>query len=260
VAWSSSGDFLAVSTSGAFGEGRIRVFSWPGMAPVRESETDVMAADYAAIDDQGSVFWFAADMDPNSAAPSQLWRLGPAGTPTKVDGFVRDGPYSGLVWTTGGLVSMESDPGPPERSRLVKLALAQPKAPPVGLTPWTARLWSSFWADPSGQWLVWDEYDDAGAPQDFIVLHDGIKQVVRPPGYGGREMTLSPDRSSVIYQRSETARLTMLDVKSGTIEGELSQLEFYGGEVSQDGILAGLTAHGPGEPNKLCLLDVSARL
>lgn len=73
-------------------------------------------------------------------------------------------------------------------------------------------------------------------------------------------MTLSPDRTSLIYQRGETATLTVLDLKSGQITSELSPLEFYGGEVSSAGILAGLTAHGPGEPNKLCLLEVSDQL
>ena len=260
VAWSAPGDFLAVSTSGAFGEGRIRVFAWPDMLLVSESETDVMAADYAAIDNHGAVFWFAPDPDPNSAVPSHLWKLEPAGTATMVDGLVRDGPYVGLVWAGNGLISMEYDPGPPERWRLVKFVLATPKAKPVEVIDWTTRLGEDFWLDPSGAWVVWDESDGVGAPQDFIVMHDGLRQVVRPPGYGGRAMTLSPDRGSVIYQRSETARLTKLDLNSGVLEGELSPLEFYGGEVSQDGILAGLTAHGPDEPNQLCVMDVSARL
>ncbi|HEX2755722.1 MAG TPA: hypothetical protein VHM48_09675, partial [Candidatus Limnocylindrales bacterium] len=61
---------------------------------------------------------------------------------------------------------------------------------------------------------------------DFIVQHDGARQVVRPPGYGGGQGTLSPDRQSLIYQRSETARLTVLNLQSGQIEGELSSLEF----------------------------------
>ena len=87
----------------------------------------------------------------------------------------------------------------------------------------------------------------------IVVQHDGKRQVVRPPGDGGRQMTLSPDRTSLIYQRSETARLTVLDLKSGQVTGELSPLELYGGEVSSTGVLAGLTAHSPGEPNKLSL-------
>jgi hypothetical protein len=136
----------------------------------------------------------------------------------------------------------------------------RPEAEPKGLTPWTTRLWSSFWVDRSGGWIVWDEYDDAGEPQDFVVLHDGRRQVVRPPGYGGGQMTLTPDHAKLVYQRSETARLTVLDLKSGQIDGELSAVEVYGGEVSSTGILAMLTAHGPGEPNELCLLDVKADL
>jgi hypothetical protein len=260
VAWSSAGDYLAVSTSGSFGAGRIRVFTWPDMDVVTDSETDVVAAYDAPIDDHGGVYWFTSDPFSNGIASTQLWKLEVGGRASKVGQPVRDGAYTGLIWTSAGFVSMERDPGPPERSRLVKLALVHPEAQPVGLTPWTTRIWSTFWADPSGKWLVWDEFDDAGAPQDFIVLHEGTKQVVRPPGYGGGEMTLSLDRQSLVYQRSETARLTVLDLKSGAIKGELSPLEFYGGVVSRVGILAGLTAHGPGETNQLCVLDVSARL
>lgn len=261
VAWSSGGDLLAVSTSSdADGQGRIRVLGWPEMNLVSQAQTDVLAVDDAAIDDEGAVYWFSWDPIASDASARQLWTLAPGASATKMGGPVAAGPYVGLVWAGGSLIAMEGDQGPPERSRLVKIDIAHPEAEPVGVTDWTTRLWSTFWADRSGEWIVWDEYDDAGEPQDFVVLHDGQRQVVRPPGYGGRQMTLSPDRTSLIYQRSETARLTVLDLKSGQIAGELSPREFYGGEVSSAGILAGLTAHGPGEPNQLCLLDVSDQL
>jgi hypothetical protein len=258
VAWSSSGNFLAVSTSSdADGQGRIRVFGWPEMNLVSQAQTDVLAVDDAAIDDAGAVYWFSWDPMADDASARQLWRLAAGGSATTVGGPAAAAPYVGLVWGGGSLFTMEADQGPPERSRLAKVDIAHPEAKPVGVTDWTTRLWSTFWVDRSGAWIVWDEYDDAGEPQDFVVQHDGKRQVVRPPGYGGRQMTLSPDHTSLIYQRSETAKLTVLDLKSGQITGELSPLEFYGGEVSSTGILAGLTAHGPGEPNKLCLLDVS---
>jgi hypothetical protein len=261
VAWSSGGNFLAVSTSSdADGQGRIRVFGWPTMNLVSQAQTDVLAVDDAAIDDAGAVYWFTWDPMADDASARQLWKLAAGGVATTVGGPVAAGPYVGLVWAGGSLIAMEGDQGPPERSRLVKIDIANPGARPVGVTDWTTRLWSTFWADRSGAWIVWDEYDDAGEPQDFVVQHDGKRQVVRPPGYGGRQMTLSPDRTSLIYQRSETARLTILNLKSGQITGELSPLEFYGGEVSSTGVLAGLTAHGPGEPNKLCLLDISDQL
>lgn len=261
VAWSSGGNFLAVSTSSdSDGQGRIRVFGWPEMNLVSDAQTDVLAVDDAAIDDAGGVYWFTWDPMADDAAARQLWTLAAGGSATMIGGPLAAGPYVGLVWAGGSLIAMEGDPGPPERSRLAKIDIAHPEANPAGVTPWTTRLWSTFWADRSGAWMVWDEYDEAGEPQDFVVLHDGQRQVIRPPGYGGRQMTLSPDRKSLIYQRSETARLTVLDLKSGQIIGELSPLEFYGGEVSSAGILAGLTAHGPGEPNELCLLDVTDQL
>jgi hypothetical protein len=261
VAWSLAGDFLAVTTStDTDGRSRIRVFEWPALRMVSEATTDALDVDDAAIDTHGAVYWFTWDPFSKAIASTQLWKLEVGGTAAMIGGPVRDGAYVGLIWAAGSLVAMEDDHGPPERSRLVKLGIARPDAEPVGLTAWTTRLWSSFWVDPSGEWLVWDEYDDAGEPQDFIVLHDSQKHVVRPPGYGGGEMTLSPDRESLIYQRSETARLTVLNLASGQIEGELSPIQFYGGVVSHSGILAAPTAHGPGEPNKLCLLDVSAHL
>jgi hypothetical protein len=73
-------------------------------------------------------------------------------------------------------------------------------------------------------------------------------------------MTLSSDHESLIYQRSEMARLTLLNLRSGQVTAELSPMESYGGEVSSTGILAALTAHGPGESNELCTLDVSDTL
>ena len=261
VAWSSGGNFLAVSTSSdADGQGRIRVFRWPEMNLVSQAQTDVLAADDAAIDDAGSVYWFTWDPMADGDSARQLWKLAAGGAAMTVGGPMAVGPYVGLVWAGGGLISMESDQGSPERSRLVRIDIAHTDAKPIGVTEWTTRLWSTFWADRSGEWIVWDEYDEAGAPQDFVVQHDGQRRVVRPPGYGGQQMTLSPDRTALIYQRSETARLTVLDLKSGQITGELSPLEFYGGEVSSAGILAGLTAHGPGEPNRLCLQDVGDQL
>ncbi len=261
VAWSLAGDFLAVSTSSdSDGEGRIRVFAWPEMNLVSQAQTDVRAVDDAAIDDAGGVYWFSWDPMANDASSRQLWHLPVGGSATMVGGPIAAGPYVGLVWAGGSLITMEGEIGPPWRSRLVTVDIAHPGAKPVGLVDWTTRLWSTFWADRSGAWVVWDEYDEAGEPQDFVVLHDARRQVVRPPGYGGRQMTLSPDRKSLIYQRSETARLTVLDLASGEVVGELSSIEFYGGEISSTGILAGLTAHGPGESNKLCLLDVSAQL
>jgi hypothetical protein len=261
VAWSSGSNFLAVSTSSdTDGQGRIRVFGWPEMNLVSQAQTDVLAADDAAIDDAGSVYWFTWDPMADGDAARQLWMLAAGGSATTVGGRVAAGPYVGLVWAGGSLISMEDDQGSPERSRLVKIDIAHPDAKPVGVTDWTTRLWSTFWADRSGEWIVWDEYDAAGEPQDFVIQHDGQRRVVRPPGYGGQQMTLSPDRTALIYQRSETARLTVLDLKSGQITGELSPLEFYGGEVSSASILASLTAHGPGEPNRLCLLDVDDQL
>jgi hypothetical protein len=206
------------------------------------------------------MYWFTWDPMADDASARQLWKLPVGVSATMVGGPLAAGPYVGLVWAGGSLITMQGDQGPPERSRLVKIDIGHPDAKPVGVTDWTTRLWSTFWADGSGDWIVWDEYDDAGEPQDFVVLLDGQRQVVRPPGYGGRQMTLSPDRTSLIYQRSETTKLTVLDLKSGQVTGELSPLEFYGGEVSSTGIIAGLTAHGPGEPNELCLLDVSDQL
>jgi hypothetical protein len=261
VAWSSAGDFLAVSTSSEMdGQGRIRVFAWPEMIIVSEAPTDVLAVDDAAIDEEGAAYWFAWDPMADDSVATQLWKLAPGAAATKVGGPAPAGPYVGLVWAGDGLIEMEHDEGPPERSRLVKIDIAQPEAPPVGVTAWTTRLWSTFWADRSGEWIVWDEYDDVGEPEDFVVLHDSHRQVVRPPEFGGRQMTLSPDHRSLIYQRTETARLTVLNLESGQVGGELSPLEFYGGEISATGILAGLTAHGPGESNELCLLDVAAQL
>ena len=261
VAWSTTGDFLAVSTSSdSDGHGRIRVFQWPEMEVVSNAITDPSGVDDVPIAGDGTVYWFFWDPFTSDAASAQLWSVKPHGTPAVIGGPMAVGPHTGLVWSGGDLVTMETDVGPIERSRLVKIDLDQPDAEPQPLTPWNTRIWSTFWADRAGEWLVWDEYDDAGEPQDFVVLHAGERKVVRPPGYGGRQMSLSPDRESLIYQRTETARLTVLDLKTGQLGVELSQLELYGGEVSATGVLAAPTAHGPWESNELCVLDVAAKL
>lgn len=83
-----------------------------------------------------------------------------------------------------------------------------------------------------------------------------------PPAIRIRRTADEPESrpESLIYQRTETARLTVLELKSGQLRAELSQLESYGGEVSATGVLAAPTAHGPWQSNELCLLDVTAKL
>ena len=160
VAWSTVGNFLAVSTSSdADGQGRIRVFGWPEMNLVSEAQTDALAVDDAAIDDVGAVYWFTWDPMADDASARQLWTLAVGGSATMVGGPLAAGPYVGLVWAGGSLIAMEADMGPPERSRLVKIDIAHPEAEPVGVTDWTTRLSSTFWADRSGAWVVWDAYE-----------------------------------------------------------------------------------------------------
>ncbi len=63
-----------------------------------------------------------------------------------------------------------------------------------------------------------------------------------------------------MYQRSETAHLTLIDFRTGALLGEVDPGEYYGGELSAIGILATATAVGPWQNSDMCVVDVSARL
>lgn len=51
------------------------------------------------------------------------------------------------------------------------------------------------------------------------------------PGYGGGVPTLTPDHTAVMYQRSETARLTLISLATGKLLGEVDPGEYFGGEL-----------------------------
>lgn len=259
VAWSTGGDFLAVSTSvDSDSQGRVRVFEWPSMEIATEAPTDVLAADYVAVDAHGAVYWISWDPMADQAVARQLWTVVPGEAPRQVGGPLRSGPFFGLAWSGGRLIAKETDHGPPERSRLVSIDVLHPTAQFEVVTGWRAGLMSSFWADRTGDWLLWDE--NAGGIQHVVVQHEDRERVARVPDGRGRHMSLSPDRRAVIYQDVSTAKLMVLDLESGQIVGELSPREFNGGEVSSRDILAGATAYGLGEANELCVLNVHANL
>jgi hypothetical protein len=133
-------------------------------------------------------------------------------------------------------------------------------ADPQPMTEWSDRA-GDLWVDRTGDWIVWQEPNvPSDDPKQVVVRNGGRDSRLRLPGYGGRVPTIAPAHDAVIYQRSETARLTVLDLKSGRLLGELDHREFFGGEVSSQAILAAPTAHGPWETNDLCVLEVGSRL
>jgi hypothetical protein len=254
VAWSGSGDYLAVLTEAqSDGEMETRVFRWPGMVLLSQTKTDTLASSVAVADD-GSILWAAWD---SFGGSTTLWRRAIERTAEAL-GTLPDGRYSGIFWAAGSLVATEHDLGPPERSRLVKLSLDDLRTP-TAVTPWTTR-GQDFWIDPTGHWATWTESDGPGTPESVVVRNDDQEQRLPLPGYGGRVPSVVPAHDAVLYQRVETSRLTLLDLSTGTVRGELDSGQFFGGEVSSSGILAASTAHGPWQGNELCVLDVRYRL
>jgi hypothetical protein len=230
VAWSRGGRFLAVLATTSDYRGRMRVFGWPGMGLLSQAETHLGAVDTIPIEDDGAIF----DQIP-------------------------DGRYFNFLWAADAPAATERTIGPPELFRLVRLASGQPPSEPTALTSWMDGA-SDFWIDRTGQWITWTQDAGPGGPGGVVVSHGGKDRRLPLPGYGGRTPTLTPAHDAVIYQRSETARLTVLDLATGQLRGELDAREFYGGEVSSTGILAAPTAHGPSQGNELCVIDVAARL
>lgn len=257
VAWSRGGDHLAVASTSGDGSGITRVFEWPGMAMRTRAATDV-GGDYAAIAEDGTIYW--TTWDPLSSAPSAttLWKQALGGSPEAL-GVVADGRYLWLSWADGSLVAVEIRQGR-EATRLVRLSVADPASEPVPLTDWQERA-ADMWISRDGDWTAWIEPNvPSDDPSEIVVRHSGEESRITLPGYGGGVATLTPDREAAVYQRSETARLTVVGLSAGKILGELDAREFYGGETSAQGILAAPTAHGPWQTNDLCVLDVGARL
>lgn len=256
ASWSAGGDFLGVAmTSPGDGTGSLVVLGWPSMTIVSEASGVSPFLDAVAIDDEGAVYWLTSD--PMSASPiveNTLWRVTVGGRPEALGVLL--GNYVSIQWG-GGLIGHRLEDGEP--GQVVRVDVNELGAPPTELVPWTSRT-TEEWIDRTGHWSVRSEQDEPGARQD-VVVSDGVdSETVSLPGYGGGMASLTPDHASVIYQRSETARLTVMDIATGEIRGELDDRTFYGGEISSNGILAAPTAHGPGEPNQLCVLDVNARL
>jgi hypothetical protein len=252
VAWTAAGDRLAVSTTIRDGDGRIRVLRWPDLAVVTDARTVPEAVDIATIDESGAVYWIGTEPDVLEGS-SFLWRLPEGGSLGTLNRVTEVASAVGLIWTERGFVTSQFRFTSVEESRVALIDLVDPGAEAIGLTAWSSRPWSSVWVDSGGQWLVRSVgHDDE---QEFIVANGVDEWRIQPPGYGGRELSLTPDRAAIVYQRSETARLTLLDYRRNVILGELSDREFWAGSVSSTGILAGATPDGA-----LCIVDVNDKL
>lgn len=261
-AWSPSGGYLSAYATASDGKGHARVFRWPGMGLVNEASAYMDASEHVPVDDEGTIYWTVSDPFDGSAS-TVLWRKR-IGAGPEVIPSVSTGPVLNEYWAAGGLVVTEYDSGPPERWRLTRLVSSAISAQPFDSSPWSTT-GSDLWIDRSGEWTVRSESDVANAkvtplPEDFIVRHGDQEWRLRLPGYGGRVPTLTPDHSAVMYQRSETARLTLISLATGSLLGEVDSGEFFGGELSANGILATATAVGPWEDSDLCVIDVASRL
>ena len=227
------------------------------MALRTRAATDV-GGDYAAVADDGTLYWTTWDPSSSASFATTLWRQALGGAPEAI-GLVPDGRYPWLSWADGSLVAVERRLSP-EATRLVRLSLADPASEPVPLTDWQDRA-ADTWISRDGNWTAWIEPNvPSDDPNEIVVRHAGNESRLTLPGYGGRVATLTPGREAAVYQRSETARLTVVGLSSGEVLGELDAREFYGGEISDQGILAAPTAHGPWQTNDVCVLDVGARL
>lgn len=257
ASWSGTGQFLGVVTSGEDGLMQALVFSWPGMVLVNEARTGMLSGEHVPVADDGSIFWSVSDPFSSEPDATTLWQKAIDRDPQRI-GLLPDGRYLEFFWAAGALVATERDQGPPEQWRLARLPATRGDREAVALVPWNP--WAShYWIDPSGQWITWTEPDGSGQRQEVVVRNGDREWRHVLPGYGGRSPTLTPARDAVVYQRSETSRLTLLDLESGQVVGDLDSGEYYGGEVSASGILAAPTARY-GEPNELCLVDVRAKL
>lgn len=206
-------------------------------------------ADYAAVGDDGSIYWTTWDPFSPTSPATTLWRQR-IGKPAEPLGTVPDGRYLSLSWA-GALVAVERRTSP-EATRLVRLSLEDRSKDAVPLTEWMAGT-ADTWIDRRGRWIVW--IDGSG----LVVRHDG-QNLPRTLSGDGRAPTLTPAHDAAVYQRSATAHLTVVSLATGAVLGDLDPRQFFGGEISSKGILAALTAHSPSQDNELCIIDVGARL
>jgi hypothetical protein len=254
TAWSRDGRFLAIASTGANSLSTTRVFEWPGMR-LASSATTGVGTDYAAVAEDGTIYWMTTD--PLAGADSaMLWGLSPGGEPESL-GPLGGGPYLSLTWAGGSLAGVEARPYP-EASRLVRLSVGDPTSSPVAITDWM-DLAGDEWVDRAGEWVVWVEPNvPSDGPQQVVVRNAGIESRITLPGYGGRVPTLTPRHDAAIHQRSETARLTVIDLATGDLRGELDDRTFFGGEVSAQSILAAPPLTVPGRPTSCASWTLAA--
>jgi hypothetical protein len=250
-AWAAGGSRLMLRSRAKDSQTELEVLNWPSRTVAAVVETGEFESRTSAIDDAGGVYWLRS----HTAAAgdsADLVRAGLDGSPVVLGHYV--GSFLEVHWGGRPLAVEVGNQG----ARVVALP-TDPVGAPIEVVGWASNA-SGFWVSRDGESLAWLEQQDPGSPTVLVTQVGQARRHYALPGLGGSQPSLFLDSDVAIYRRTETGRLTMLNLEDGSLRGEVDQGIFAGGEVSDSGIVAALTQRGFHEPNELCSIDVKAAL
>jgi hypothetical protein len=246
LAWSQTGQFLAVGTDDGSGAhaGRILDVSGDGVGNVVVEAEMLPTTVVSSV--EGRLAWLS-----DTANGRQLTEDRPGGT-----GFtLLPDTITGLGWTAIGYALLEhpADGG----SRVQILDVDRPGDPnPIFQTDLNVeRLWIT--ADPEYLLLTITHPDHRDAPTTFEVDGPEAQRHLEPPGADASGASMSTLRRWVVYHSAATSRMEAVTVEDVSKRVTLTDRAAVRGMVSDRGILA----YVPAEPaGQVCLVDVGATL
>lgn len=256
VRWSSNGEWLAV---GSMSPGRVVIMDWPDLEVLTEFDRAAggggweIAGRSMAVDGDTAVSW----METNVLAPrvedmAALWRASLDGS-SAMFGRLPHPRFDGFFWVAGELMAREATLGFNE-ARLVRLAMsaeADGRLSVHALTEWRRDL-GGWWVSRDGKHQVRSSPVEPGVATSLTIVIDEEEQALNVSDAGEVVPMISPDGLTLIYRDTATSTLMTAPLSDGDEAGLLSAREYFEGELSTGGVLAGVTGHGPGERNELC--------
>ena len=251
VQWSADGTRLVVSSWRDF---RVVLIEWPSLAPLRAITSAAGGAEWgidgasAAIDSAGRATWMETNVFDGTAA---IWRIGSESGPQLV-GYLPHPRFLNFFWTPSGLLAVEWQTVPDE-ARLVRLVPEGQQLIPQPLTDWDPDF-GEVWVSRDGRYLVHDNAPNPWKQSTVLTTSTPMgQQTFALPGYGGSFGSLTPDGRTLVYRETETSHFVARSLLGNSAPRVLSTTDYYAGEISVTGLLAAVTAYGPGQDNQLCV-------
>lgn len=246
LAWSQTGQFLAVGTDDGAGGHAGRILDGNGTGVGNAVVEAEMLPTTVVSSVEGRLAWLS-----DTANGRQLTEDRPGGLRITL----LPETITGLGWTAIGYALLER----PEvgGSRVQILDVDRPGDPNLVFQTHLAveRLWIT--ADPEYLLLTVVHPDHRDAPATFEVDGPGAQRHLEPPGADASGASMSTLRRWVVYHSAATSRMEAVSVEDVNKRVTLIDRVAVRGMVSERGILAYVPADPPGE---VCLVDVASKL